>query len=160
MATIVTLLVAGLFSRLGWFRHRVARRLWLLVVIVVIGLWSGNLISLALVAGWSAEGVAWKLAPGLSAIMGITLLLPPLTKGNPYCNHLCPHGALQQLIKPSLRILKMLLMQNSSNYLYSPLIVVRGPNVEELNCMPEILESGPITQFVSLEFLIIEFSKM
>jgi hypothetical protein len=100
VATIVTLLMAGLFSRLGWFHVRIARRIWLLAVLVVIGLWSGNLVSMALIAGWSAEGVAWHLAPGLSAITVMTLLLPPLTKSNPYCNHLCPHGAVQQLLKP------------------------------------------------------------
>jgi polyferredoxin len=69
-------------------------------VVVVIGLWSGNLISLALIAGWSAEGVAWRLAPALAAVAAVAVVLPPLTKANPYCNHLCPHGAIQQLIKP------------------------------------------------------------
>ncbi|NND96955.1 MAG: FMN-binding protein [Pirellulaceae bacterium] len=100
VATIVTLLLLSLFSRLRWFHHQTFRRLWLLVVIGVIGLWAGNLISMALLAGWSAEGVAWRLAPGLTAITAVALLAPPLTKGNPYCNHLCPHGALQQLIRP------------------------------------------------------------
>ena len=97
------LLMAGLLSRLGLFHIHIARRIWLLLAVVVIGLWSGNLISMALVAGWSAEGVAWRLAPGLSAIAAATLLFPPLAKSNPYCNHLCPHGAVQQLIKPGSR---------------------------------------------------------
>ncbi len=101
LATIATLLVAALISRLGWFHRRFARRLWLILVVSVIGLWSGNLVSMALIAGWSAEGVAWRLAPGLSAIAAVTLLLPPLTKSNAYCNHLCPHGAIQQLIRPT-----------------------------------------------------------
>ncbi len=103
VATIVMMVLAGLLSRLGLFHIHMARRIWLLVVLVVIGLWSGNLISMALVAGWSAEGVAWRLAPGLSAIAAVTFLFPPLTKSNPYCNHLCPHGAVQQLIKPGSR---------------------------------------------------------
>jgi NosR/NirI family nitrous oxide reductase transcriptional regulator len=102
-ATIIALLMAGLFSRLGWFHVRLARRFWLLAVVVVIGLWSGNLVSMALIAGWSAEGVAWQLAPGLATITVATLLVPPLTKGNPYCNHLCPHGAVQQLVRPGSR---------------------------------------------------------
>lgn len=103
VATIATLLFAGLLSWLGWFHHRIVRRTWLIAVIAVIGLWSGNLISMALIAGWSAEGVAWQLAPGLAAITAVALLLPPLSKGNPYCNHLCPHGAVQQLVRPGSR---------------------------------------------------------
>ena len=101
IATITILLAAALFSRAGWFRNAWMRRCWLAVVVVVIGLWAGNLISLALIAGWSAEGIAWRLAPGLAAVVLVAMVAPPITKGNPYCNHLCPHGALQQLIKPS-----------------------------------------------------------
>lgn len=101
LLTIATLVAAGIFSRLRWYHIRWIRRLWLLSTFVVIGLWSGNLLSMALIAGWSAEGIAWRLAPGLSAIAIVALLAPPLTKSNPYCNHLCPHGALQQLIRPA-----------------------------------------------------------
>jgi len=87
----------------------------LLAVIVVIGLWSGNLISMALVAGWSAEGVPWRLAPGLSAIAAVTLFTPPIAKSNPYCNHLCPHGAIQQLIKPGSRRRRHLKLSRTAN---------------------------------------------
>lgn len=100
IATGLILIMAGLTSRMGWLRHAWSRRLWLLTVVMVVGLWAGNLVSLALVAGWSAEGIAWRLAPGLTAVVLVAMLMPPLTKKNPYCNHLCPHGAVQQLIKP------------------------------------------------------------
>ena len=100
-STIAALALLGVLSRMGWFRQRVVRRLWLVGVFVVIGLWAGNLVSMALIAGWSAEGIAWRLAPGLAAIAAVALVAPPLTKGNPYCNHLCPHGAIQQLVRPS-----------------------------------------------------------
>ncbi len=103
IATICTLLMAAILSQSKLFHRRTLRRLWLLAVVVVIGLWAGNLISMALVAGWSAEGIAWRLAPGLTAVVAVALLVPPMTKGNPYCNHLCPHGAIQQLIKTGIR---------------------------------------------------------
>lgn len=99
--TIACLVLVGVFSQLRWFRVRWFRRLWLVGVIVVVGLWAGNLISMSLVAGWSAQGIAWRLAPGLSAIAAVAMIMPPISKGNPYCNHLCPHGALQQLVKPN-----------------------------------------------------------
>jgi polyferredoxin len=95
------LALAGVAISLHLFRKRMFRKIWLLAVIIVIGLWAGNLVSLALIAGWSVGGVAWQLAPGLAAIAMIAIAAPPLTGRNSYCNHLCPHGAVQQLIKPS-----------------------------------------------------------
>ncbi len=100
-ATITILLLAAVASRIRWYHHRSFRKTWLLTMVIVIGLWAGNLVSLALIAGWSAEGIAWRLAPGLFAIAIVAIVAPPISKGNPYCNHLCPHGAIQQLIKPS-----------------------------------------------------------
>ena len=97
---IAIVILLAIISRAGWFRNKVVRRVWLIAMVVVIGLWAGNLVSIALIAGWSAEGIAWRLAPGLATIAAAALLMPPLTKGNPYCNHLCPHGAVQQLIRP------------------------------------------------------------
>jgi Na+-translocating ferredoxin:NAD+ oxidoreductase RnfG subunit len=100
---VLILLGVPLFRRLGWFRNRVARGAWLVIVVAVIGLWSGNLISMALIAGWSSEGVAWRLAPVLAAVVAVAFVGPVTAKSNPYCNHLCPHGAVQQLIRPQRR---------------------------------------------------------
>ena len=104
IAEIVTVAVLGilyLLSRAKQFRHKLLRRVWLVAMIVVIGVWSGNLISMALITGWSAEGIAWRLAPGLTFLVFVALTAPPVFKANPYCNHLCPHGAVQQLIRPT-----------------------------------------------------------
>ncbi|KAA5546895.1 FMN-binding protein [Roseiconus nitratireducens] len=101
LACVALLLAIPPVRHWGGFRNARFRKLWLMLVIVIVGLWSGNLISLALVAGWSAEGIAWQLAPGLGALAAVALLSPPLGKSNPYCNHLCPHGALQQWARPS-----------------------------------------------------------
>lgn len=100
-ATITLLLLLTTLSRFKRFHHGNLRRCWLSIVVVVIGLWSGNLISLALVAGWSAEGIAWQLAPALATLAAVSLFTPPISKLNPYCNHLCPHGAIQQLLRPT-----------------------------------------------------------
>jgi Na+-translocating ferredoxin:NAD+ oxidoreductase RnfG subunit len=101
LGCVVILLCIPLFRIRGWFRKKQLRFLWLIAVACVIGLWSGNLISMALVAGWSAEGVAWRLAPALAAIMVVAFASPIVGKANPYCNHLCPHGAIQQLVRPT-----------------------------------------------------------
>ena len=104
--TISTLVFAATLKFAGVYRRRLFRQIWLIWVVIIIGFWAGNLVSMALIAGWSAEGVAWRLAPGLAAITCVAMLGPPLTKGNPYCNHLCPHGAIQQLVRPKPRSLR------------------------------------------------------
>ncbi|WP_158249705.1 FMN-binding protein [Rhodopirellula sp. MGV] len=100
-ACILLMIGLGTVKRLGWFRKRWFRRVWLVTVVVVVGFWSGNMLSMSLIAGWAGEGIAWRLAPGLALIALIALVGPAAGKSNPYCNHVCPHGALQQLIRPS-----------------------------------------------------------
>ncbi|MEM8667369.1 MAG: FMN-binding protein [Planctomycetota bacterium] len=100
IGTVVTLLALLVTRRFKRFRRGFLRQCWLVTVVVVIGLWSGNLLSLALISGWSAEGIAWRLAPALTIIFVVAMLAPPLTKNNPYCSHVCPHGAIQQLVIP------------------------------------------------------------
>ncbi|TWT93089.1 FMN-binding protein [Neorhodopirellula pilleata] len=81
-------------------RRKPIRTAWLILVIIGIGGWTGNLISLALIAGWTTSGVSWYLAIGLVGLVAVAMVIPPTRRGNPYCNHLCPHGAIQQLIRP------------------------------------------------------------
>ena len=99
LGTVFLLLFVWLAHRFRWFHQRF-RPIWLLAVIGVIGLWSGNLISLALIAGWATSGVSVHLAVGLVLVFVVALLSPPTRGSNPYCNHLCPHGAAQQLLRP------------------------------------------------------------
>lgn len=101
IVTLGMLLVLLIALRLRWFRHRWIRRTWLLICFVVLGLWAGNLVSLALLAGWASSGIGWKLAIGLFVLVLVAMLSPPASKGNPYCNHLCPHGSAQQLLRPT-----------------------------------------------------------
>ncbi|WP_461506391.1 FMN-binding protein [Rhodopirellula baltica] len=101
IATLVALALLPLLIRFGAMRQTWLRRLWLFAVWLVIGLYAGNLLSLALLAGWATSGVTWQLALGLVALAIVSVVIPPTRRGNPYCNHLCPHGAAQQLIRPS-----------------------------------------------------------
>ena len=99
LGCLLLILTLPVLRRFSVFRHAAMRRIWLVTVIAVIGLWAGNLLSLALVAGWAQGGIPWRIAPVLAAIVAIAVLSPPLGKSNPYCNHLCPHGAAQQLLR-------------------------------------------------------------
>ncbi|MEM9826630.1 MAG: FMN-binding protein [Planctomycetota bacterium] len=108
--TLGCLALLWLLTSRRWMRNRIVRGLWLLSVVLAIGLYTGNLVSLALVAGWATSGVVWYLAIGLIGITSVAMVLPPTTRGNPYCNHLCPHGALQQWIRPTSKSKRRILL--------------------------------------------------
>ncbi len=100
------LLTAGLaVVAMAWSRsrlrgRRLPRLLWQWTILVVLGLVCGNLLSMALWSGWTRGGVPWRLAPGLATLVVVSLLAAAVSKGNLYCDHLCPHGILQQWIRP------------------------------------------------------------
>ena len=56
----------------------------------------------ALLVGWAQHGIPWQTASGLVLLTAAALIIPITTKRNLYCSHLCPHGALQQLVKKRL----------------------------------------------------------
>ena len=75
------------------------QKVWNIVLVAYFGLMTGNLISLAIVFGWAAQGIAWRLAPGLTGVIAVGFVLSAVSRRNIYCSHLCPHGAAQQLLK-------------------------------------------------------------
>jgi hypothetical protein len=52
------------------------RRAWQALLIGYVGLASGDLLSLALLAGWAQSGVAWRALAGSGFMLAATLLLP------------------------------------------------------------------------------------
>ncbi len=78
-------------------------RLWIrrgfqVVVIVYVGFIDGRLLAQSLVAGWAANGLPWHLAPGLVLLAAAALAVPWTTRKPLYCQHICPHGAAQELL--------------------------------------------------------------
>ncbi|QEG39154.1 FMN-binding protein [Roseimaritima ulvae] len=87
---------------MAWTRLRGYRRLrigWQWVLVIGLGLLTGNLLSVALLMGWSSSGVAWKLAPGLTAVLFAAFWFAGTSKTPFYCAHVCPHGAIQQQLR-------------------------------------------------------------
>ncbi len=80
-------------------RRRWMRVLFQLLLIGWLGLVNGDMVSQALLLGWARNGIAWQNALGLTFLTFAALLIPICTGHNVYCSHLCPHGALQQLIR-------------------------------------------------------------
>jgi hypothetical protein len=78
------------------------RTVFLCVLVGYLGLVNGDMLSQALLVGWAQHGVPWQTASGLVLLTAAALIIPITTKRNTYCSHLCPHGALQQLVKKRL----------------------------------------------------------
>jgi thiamine biosynthesis lipoprotein ApbE/Na+-translocating ferredoxin:NAD+ oxidoreductase RnfG subunit len=78
--------------------RRWVRIAWQALLVAYVGLVNHDLLSLALLGGWAANGLALKTAPGLVLLAAAALLLPWVTRHQVYCHHLCPHGAAQQLL--------------------------------------------------------------
>ncbi len=96
LATASIALAGIAWSRSRWRSKTWLRLTWQALCFVVIGCWAGNLISLALIAGWTHGGIPVRLAPGLSLLLLVAVVWPVLSKQNVYCDHICPHGAAQQ----------------------------------------------------------------
>ncbi|GIW99953.1 MAG: NosR regulatory protein [Pirellulaceae bacterium] len=104
------LLVVLLGCWLGFSHARGIRLLRLIfqaTVVVVLGWMHGAMVSQAQLFGWASHGVPWWNAFGLVALTCAALLLPVSTGRNVYCSHLCPHGVVQQWLRPRRRALHL-----------------------------------------------------
>lgn len=96
MAVVFAGLMTGI-TRLRQFR--LVRLTLLLAVIAVPGLLNGDLLSQATLVGWTQNDIPWQFATGLITVSAIAVLVPVFSKYQIYCHQLCPHGAVQQLIR-------------------------------------------------------------
>ena len=99
LVVVSTLIMA--FTRLrglAWARH-----LHHGLLVAYVGVLVGEMLSQALLAGWAKHGTPWRSAPGLVLLGVVALLGPVVTRRQLYCHHICPHGALQQLVARRLR---------------------------------------------------------
>lgn len=99
----VSTIVITLFGVVLGLTHLRGRR-WLrisyqVVVIGWLGLSNGDMVSQALLLGWAQSGIPWQNALGLTLLTIAALLVPISTGRNVYCAQICPHGAVQQLVR-------------------------------------------------------------
>ncbi len=95
----IAIIAIGLLIGLTSLRGRTYVRFSFQVIIIVyLGLINGDLLSLAMFNGWAQSGIPWQNALGLVSLSTAALALPIVARTNIYCSHLCPHGAVQQLL--------------------------------------------------------------
>lgn len=89
------------FTRLrgiAWCRHAHHG-----LLVIYGGFIAGEMLSQGLLVGWAAHGTPWRNAQGLVLLAVVALLGPVFTSKQLYCHHICPHGALQQLVARRMR---------------------------------------------------------
>lgn len=74
------------------------RWIYLIIVVLVIGIYTGRTLSVKLLYGWLSKGIAWKTNWQSTTLLIMAVSMPLLRKPKFYCNYLCPMGAFQELI--------------------------------------------------------------
>jgi len=101
---------------------------YLIIVFLVIGIYTGKVLSIKLLYGWLSKGIAWETNWQSSVLLLLALLMPLLNKPKFYCNYLCPMGAFQELINkisPSKkRNIKLKMSPVSLSEIYLGLILI------------------------------------
>ncbi|MEI6872470.1 MAG: FMN-binding protein, partial [Verrucomicrobiota bacterium] len=79
-----------------WRGNRWGRMAWQAVLVLCLGVWLGQFVSLGLLVGWARHGLPWAQAAPLVVLAGMALLVPWAGRRQVYCHHVCPHGAAQE----------------------------------------------------------------
>lgn len=95
---VLVILSAFLMGFTALRGNSLARMMHHLLLVVYAGFIAGEMLSQGLFAGWARHSVPWRSAPGLVLLGVVALLGPVFTRRQLYCHHICPHGALQQLL--------------------------------------------------------------
>lgn len=72
------------------------RRTWQLVLMLGLGGWLGQLLSVGVLSGWARHGIPWAHSAPMVALAAVALCIPWGSGRQVYCHHLCPHGAAQE----------------------------------------------------------------
>ena len=96
----ISVVVVGLLVGLTSLRGRKWVRLAFQAVLIgYLGLMNGDMVSQALLVGWAKNGVQLGSSLGLVVLSVAAFAVPIFTGRNVYCSQLCPHGAVQQLVR-------------------------------------------------------------
>lgn len=74
------------------------RTVFQVMVVVILGFWSGTFLSLFAFNNWMIHGIDLPAKIFVSIILMLSIILPLITSKSFYCSHLCPFGASQDLL--------------------------------------------------------------
>jgi Na+-translocating ferredoxin:NAD+ oxidoreductase RnfG subunit len=146
--TIGLVLIGVVFSFTKLSKRRWLRIGYQIAVVVVLGFYSGHMLSQASVAGWAANTLPWQVAPGLVFLSLAAIAVPMFSKHQPYCQHICPFGAMQQWARTPL--VKRIIRWN---------VAIDARLAKLLRCLPIVLlatvivtaTSGSVFNLASIE---------
>ncbi len=98
MGHVIILLAAFVMAFTSLRGRAWCRNLHHALLVIYGGFIAGEMLSQGLLVGWAAHGTPWRNAQGLVLLAAVALLGPVFTSKQLYCHHICPHGALQQLM--------------------------------------------------------------
>lgn len=99
LVTVILVLIGVAFSFTNLSSRKWFRIGFQVAVIVLLGFVNGHMLSQASIEGWSAYGIPWRVVPGLVFLSLAAFLIPIVSKQQPYCQHICPFGGLQQFAR-------------------------------------------------------------
>lgn len=73
------------------------RKVYMVLVLVIMGLILNNALSAQLFHGWLKDGFAWRANWHSAVVFILALTISFIGKRKFYCNYLCPMGAMQEL---------------------------------------------------------------
>ncbi|WP_437194141.1 FMN-binding protein [Planctomicrobium sp. SH527] len=98
-AVTIAIVILGFVIGSKWCRGRIwIRRCYQILLIAVMGFINGDLLSMAMFVGWAQSGIPVANSLGLVVLAAAAIIVPVAAGQNLYCDHICPHGALQQLL--------------------------------------------------------------
>ncbi len=78
-------------------RFKKWRTAWLIVNVVVLGLWGGTFVSYALLVNWLSNGANLGSSLAVLLMLVAAFVYPLFGKKSYYCTWICPMGSLQEL---------------------------------------------------------------
>lgn len=99
LGTVAVLSIGSIIGFTDLRGRRFLRSIYFSGLVVYLGFMNGDMLSQAFLVGAARNGLPWRSAFGVSLLSVAALAIPLVSKKQIYCHHLCPHGALQQLLK-------------------------------------------------------------
>jgi len=83
-----------------FFPRKLMKTRWILLLasVLILGVWCGYFLSLALLHGWLVQGIVLEMQVVLVTIFIISVSIPLFTSRSFYCTFVCPFGAAQELV--------------------------------------------------------------